>query len=242
MRGIPSLCNALYGHNQETLCSKLIARERNVRYLARIISIGVISTGLMGCTAVRVVTHEPSTAAQDVKAGHYQVDPDHRSLIFKVGHLGFSQFVGRFDIWQAELQFDPITPENSSLSVVIDSTSLSTSSPTMNDVVGGKDMLNVTEFPEIRFNLENIALTGETTGVAHGTLTMVGKSAPVSFNITFNGGAPNPVNRIYTLGFSGNGVLNRRDFGLNAWPIAVENEVYFEIDAEFRLKSDVEKS
>lgn len=189
---------------------------------------------LSSCTAVRVVTHSPSGDATKAPAGLYEVDPDHQSLIFSVGHLGFSRFIGRFDHWTARLNFNPEQPENSRLTVEIDAASLSTPSQTMTDLVQGPDMLDVETHPKIYFTVEDIQLTGETSGDATGILTMAGQSHPVHMNIEFNGGGRNPLSPYYTLGFAAKGVLNRRDFGLNAWPIVVTNEVEFEINVEFR--------
>lgn len=189
---------------------------------------------LGSCTAVRVVTHSPSSDATKAPAGLYEVDPDHQSLIFSVGHLGFSRFIGRFDHWTAQLDFNPQEPDGSALMVEIDAASLSTSSQTMTDLVQGTDMLDIETYPKIHFKIEDIQLTGETSGDATGILTMAGQSHPVHLNIEFNGGGRNPLSPYYTLGFTAKGVLNRRDFGLNAWPIVVTNEVEFEINVEFR--------
>src|SRR4051794_13203947 len=42
-----------------------------------------------------------------VPAGTYQVDKAHTSLLFRVDHLGFSTYTGRFTRLDAQLQFDP---------------------------------------------------------------------------------------------------------------------------------------
>ena len=198
--------------------------------LAILLSIG-------GCTAVRVVTHNPSEDATQAEAGVYTIDPDHRSLILSVNHLGFSNFVGRFDQFEATLDFKPETPELSTLSVSISADSLSTSSPSITRAIKGPDMLNVAEHPEIRFTLERVELTGESTGAAFGHAVMNGQKHEVTFNIDFIGSGRNPLTRLHTLGFSAQGRLNRRDFGLSAWPIAISNDVDFRIDVEFRLAS-----
>ncbi len=47
----------------------------------------------------------PSTAP--VPKGDYTIDKAHTSLIFRVSHLGFSTYTGRFTRVDAELQFNP---------------------------------------------------------------------------------------------------------------------------------------
>lgn len=198
----------------------------------------ILAFSLGSCTAVRVVTHVPTTNATKAPPGIYEVDPDHQSLVFSVGHLGFSRFVARFDEWTGELDFNSQNPEQSTLNVNINATSLSAPTETMTQAIRGPDMLDVATHPEMLFSLRDISLTGETTGRAKGVLTIKGRSADVEMDIEFIGGGRNPLTRYYTLGFSAKGTLNRRDFGLNAWPIAVTNEVDFEIEVEFRKKSE----
>ena len=120
---------------------------------------------------------------------------------------------------------------------MIEADSLSAPTQVMTDAIQGPDMLDVSEYPVISFTIDTIELTGETSGRATGTATIKDQSAAVEMDIKFIGGGKNPLTRLYTLGFSAQGTLNRRDFGLNAWPIAVTNEVDFEIEVEFRKKS-----
>lgn len=197
----------------------------------------ILLFSLSSCTAVRVVTHTPSTDATKAPAGLYEVDPDHQSLILSVGHLGFSRFVARFDRWTGDLDFNAEQPEQSTLTVMIEADSLSAPTQVMTDAIQGPDMLDTSEYPVISFIIDTIKLTGETSGRATGTATIKDRSAAVEMDIAFIGGGKNPLTRLHTLGFSAQGTLNRRDFGLNAWPIAVSNEVDFEIEVEFRKKS-----
>ena len=44
----------------------------------------------------------------ELKAGSYRLDKEHAKLIWKVDHLGFSSYVGRFDRFDASLGFDPL--------------------------------------------------------------------------------------------------------------------------------------
>ena len=53
---------------------------------------------------------EPSRTAAlapNVPAGDYKMDPAHSTLIFRVNHLGFSNYTARFRRFDAQLRFDP---------------------------------------------------------------------------------------------------------------------------------------
>ena len=63
--------------------------------------------------ALALTAYSPFAAALDpatappVPAGAYTVDKLHTSLIFRVSHLGFSSYTGRFTSFDAKLDFDP---------------------------------------------------------------------------------------------------------------------------------------
>ena len=46
-------------------------------------------------------------APAPVPAGAYTLDKAHASLIFRVNHIGFSNYTRRFKRFDAKLQFDP---------------------------------------------------------------------------------------------------------------------------------------
>ena len=57
--------------------------------------------------------------------------------------------------------------------------------------------------------------------------------APVTLDVTFNGGGSNLLTGAYTLGFEARGSVLRSNFGLGAYAPAVGDEVVLEIHAEF---------
>jgi polyisoprenoid-binding protein YceI len=74
----------------------------------------------------------PAAAAPakvDLPAGAYTLDRAHSSLIFRVNHLGFSNYTGRFERFDAQLQFDPNDPATASVTVDVDPKSLDVESP-----------------------------------------------------------------------------------------------------------------
>lgn len=189
---------------------------------------------LSSCTAMRVVTHRVNPDPVDAPAGRYLLDPDHRALLFKVGHLGYTQAVGRFDDFDAVLDFDPADPTASTLKVEIATASADMGSASLDQVVG--ELFDARKFPAIRYESKAITLQGPRSGRIEGVLTMNGRSVPVSLDVTFNGGAPDPLTQQHKLGFSAHGELRRSDFGLGDWVPAVANEVRFEIEAEFNRR------
>src|SRR5687768_13802317 len=73
----------------------------------------------------------PATAEAeaDVPAGSYTIDQAHTSVLFRVSHMGFSNYTARFKRASAQLQFDPRNLAASSVTVNVDAKSLETDYP-----------------------------------------------------------------------------------------------------------------
>src|SRR5689334_12499180 len=107
-------------------------------------------------------TANQGNAAPPVPAGAYQVDKPHSTLIFRVNHLGFSNFTARFTRFDAHLNFDPSRLESSSVTVTVDPRSIdSDNAPTaFLAMLAGKDWLNADDFPALTYRSKSVAVTG----------------------------------------------------------------------------------
>lgn len=180
-----------------------------------------------------IPAHHQTTEPSELTEGAYRLDPDHTALLFKIDHLGFSQFVGRFDRVDAALDFAPNDPQASKLTVLVDMASVHVNPPAFAEELRGPEWFDVERFPEARFESHTIEATGESTGIVRGDLTMHGVTRPMTLDVTFNGGGDNLITGTYTLGFTASGTLKRSDFGLGAYAPAVGDEVELEISVEF---------
>ncbi len=191
-------------------------------------------------------------AVSDAPAGTYVLDPAHTRVLFKVSHLGFSNYIALFTEMDAELVFDPETPTAMRLWARVNPASVETHYPDpaydFNADIAGTSFLDAAEFPEITFASTNIATTGENTANVTGDLTLHGVTAPVTLSVTFNGGyAGHPMDPGGArIGFSATGSLNRSAFemgyGLPApgTTMGVGDAVGLIIEAEF-LNPDAPK-
>jgi polyisoprenoid-binding protein YceI len=197
-----------------------------------LVLLALVCPALGGCGYL-VPHHHQTTAPSALPEGAYRLDPEHATILFKVDHLGFSRLVGRFDRFDATLDFDPQRPEAATLVAVIDVASIDLGLPVFEEELRGPGWLDVERFPEARFASRSIAITGEDTGIVTGDLTLHGVSAPVTLAVTFNGGGSNLLTGAYTLGFEAHGTVLRSSFGLGAFAPAIGDEVLLEIHAEF---------
>ena len=170
---------------------------------------------------------EPTAAAPaeepvDVPAGAYTIDPAHTSVLFRVDHLGFSNYTARFKKANAQLQFDPNNLAASSVTVAVDTKSLETDYPDpkafdFNGMLLGEEWLSAAKHPEITFRSISVEPTGARTMKINGELTMRGITRPMVLDARFNGGyRGHPMDPNARIGFSATGVLKRSEFGLSA--------------------------
>jgi polyisoprenoid-binding protein YceI len=165
----------------------------------------------------------PPAAAAPVPAGAYKLEKSHATLIFKINHLGFSNYTARFKKFDAELLFDPTKLAASTLTATVDARSLETDFPypeqiDFNKELQNKDWLNTAQFPEMKYVSKKIDLIGDKSSNKmriNGELTLRGITKPVVLEATYNGGyAGHPMDPHARIGFSAQGVLKRSEFGM----------------------------
>ena len=188
---------------------------------------------LAGCGSLLPAGHQVKDTAE-LAEGNYRLDPDHATVMFRVNHLGFSTYVGRFNTASASLNFNPAAPEASSLDVTIDIASIDTPSDKLDDILKGDGWFDAARFPTARFVSRIITVTGQDRGTVLGDLTLHGITRAVELSVTFNGGANNLLTGKHTLGFAAIGMLKRSEFGISSLSPAIGEEVELEIHAEFQ--------
>jgi len=204
-----------------------------VKNLGRVSVILSCSVLLMSCD--RLLTPDFNTEITELRSGAYALDPDHAALLFKINHLGFSTFIGRFTEFDATLDFDPENIENSSLEVIVDMASLDVNLPEFAEELRGDNWLDVENFPQAVYRSTSfVESIDENSFVFAGDLTFHGVTAPVNLRIDFNGGGRNFLTRSYTLGFSASASFLRSDFGVDRFTsFGVGDEIELEIHVEF---------
>lgn len=206
-------------------------------------SILAICVLLATAAAARADTSQPQKNATDrVPAGDYTLDKAHASLLFRVNHLGFSHFTGRFTRYDAKLRFDPANPTASSVAVTIDPRSLAVDNPPDGflDQLRGSQWLDVAKHPAMSFKSTHVERASKGALRIDGELNLHGVSRPVALEATFNGGyAGHPMDPHARIGFSAHGTFKRSQFGI-AYGIpapgstmGVSDDVEVIIEAEF---------
>ena len=201
----------------------------------------ILSTVLISLLGLS--TASAADAYSDMPAGMYDLDKTHASFIWKVSHLGLSNYTARFTDFDASIDFNPGKPESSKITASVNPASLETDYPYYEEkdfdkkLIEDKKWFNATMFPEITFKSTKIERTGDSTGTMTGDLTFLGVTKPVSLNVTFNGAMKKqPFSKKPTLGFSAQGELKRSDWGFSTYVPNIGDSIELIIEAEFAME------
>lgn len=204
-------------------------------------TIVVIAAGL----GLAIGLSSAQAAAPTVPSGTYTLDRAHATLLFRVNHLGFSNYTARFKRFDATLQFDPVRLTASSVKVTVDPESLETDFPDplkldFNAQLRGPEWLDTAKYPAMTYVSKHIVSSGKNTFRIEGELTLHGVTKTVILNATYNGGyAGHPMDPQARIGFSARGHLKRSAFGVSAGipapgtTMGVGDDVEVIVEAEF---------
>ena len=171
----------------------------------------------LSTSSVLAAPQQAASAPPPVPAGTYTIDKAHTSLVFRVNHLGFSNYTAQFTKIEGSMHFDPARPELSSIAATVDTGSLELTAPPagFRDTLLGKDWLNAVSFPQITFRSTKVERTGRNTARITGELRLHGLTQAIVLQATYNGGyAGHPMDPHARIGFSAHGSFKRSAFGI----------------------------
>ena len=183
-------------------------------------------------------------------AGRYSVDVNHATLAFSVKHLGLSNYVLRFNAYDATIDLNPDDVASSSISVTIDPTSVDTdyvgdyqgthpdSSFTSweEDLAMSEKFFNAKAHPEISFVSTSVEQgAGDLLSIT-GDLSFLGQTHPVTLTATIVGMLEShPFSGAGAIGFSAEGSFTRSTYGMDFLlnPPLLGDEVTLMFEGEF---------
>lgn len=144
--------------------------------------------------------------------GTYQIDPTHSSIEIIARHLMTTKVRGAFGDFSGEIIVGE-TPDDSSVSVEIQTASINTNTEDRDNHLRSPDFLHVEEHPTASFQSTGVEDKGNGEYVLNGDLTLAGVTKPIAIDFTFAGMATDPWGNARAL-FSGSTEIEREEFGL----------------------------
>lgn len=148
------------------------------------------------------------------------IDPSHSNIGFKVKHLMISTVSGEFGSYSGALIAEGDSFEAASVEFSADVNSISTGNEQRDGHLKSPDFFDAENHPAISFKSNGFSKKGENEFEMTGDLSIRGLSKPVKLAVEFAGIVQDPYGNTKA-GFSINGKINRKDFGL-AWSAVTE--------------------
>jgi polyisoprenoid-binding protein YceI len=149
----------------------------------------------------------------------WKIDNSHSLVEFSARHMMFTTVKGRFANVEGIISDVSDDPTQSSVEVTIDAASITTADPQRDAHLRSADFFDVEQYPTITFKSRRIEGSLNEFKLI-GDLTMRGQTREVSLDVTFNGVGITPFGST-AAGFTAEGKLNRKDWGLN-WNVGLE--------------------
>jgi polyisoprenoid-binding protein YceI len=153
------------------------------------------------------------TAAQ-AQSTTYMIEPTHTFATFEIGHFGVSTNRGRFDKKEGTVQIDR-TAKTGKVQITFDTASINTGTPGFDKHLQSKDFFNVTDFPTMSFTGDKFVFNGDKVTEVSGTLTLLGKTAPLTLKANLFGCYMSPMIKREVCGGDFEGVVDRTAHGMN---------------------------
>jgi polyisoprenoid-binding protein YceI len=167
----------------------------------------------------------------------YKIDPAHSSAHFIVRHLMITNVRGGFTSVQGTVVYDPEDLSGSSIDVVIDVNSLSTSDASRDGHLKSADFLDVEQYPTIIFESKTITKEADGDLLVKGDLAIHGVTKEVTLKVDGPTGEEKDPWGNARIGASAVTKIKRSEFGLT-WNAALESGGFL-IGDDLKLELDV---
>ncbi len=198
----------------------------------------VLATGLLsvlGSLAALSTARAQTRSAGGGEIEHYEIDPVHSTVIFRINHLGVSHFYGRINGPFGEFAFSPDDPADSVFKIRIRAKNVDTNNPNRDGHIKSADFLNARQFPEITFTSKHVAKAGDNTYQVTGDLALHGVTKSIDVQLEHVGTKKLP--RFgHRCGFATTFTIKRSDFGVTYMPELLGDDVTLMIGIEGQKK------
>lgn len=194
------------------------------RFFGRpLLSVAVLATA---CSTVAPPPAQSLTvdALHALPTQRYAISPEDAALDFAVKPLGFPAVRGSFAGFDGAVEIESARDEKIKVRATVDLDSVRFGSDWYENVVKSPAWFDVEHHPEAVFTGELAGWNGEGTGSVQGEITIKGITRPAEFMIRLDCEVAEPCPKD-AVGFSGEIVINRRDFEMNEFRGLVGNEV-----------------
>ncbi|MEP7237774.1 MAG: YceI family protein [Ferruginibacter sp.] len=168
----------------------------------------------------------------------WALDPTHSEVQFKIKHLMITNVTGSFNIFTVSAETEDEDFTKAKVSFTADVNSISTNNEQRDAHLKGADFFDAEKFPQLKFEAtksENVDSDGSYE--LYGDLTIRDVTKNVKLSVEFGGIVKDPWGNTKA-GFTINGKINRKDFGLT-WNAVTEAGGVM-VSEEVRLSAEIQ--
>ena len=148
------------------------------------------------------------------QAASYAIDPTHTFVTFEISHFGTTTNRGRFDKKEGTVEFDRAA-KTGKVTLTVDTTSVNTGTAAFNKHLQSADLFNAEKFPTMTFTADKFVFNGDKVAEVAGTLTLLGKTNPLTLKATNFNCYQNPMLKREVCGGDFEATLDRTAYGMN---------------------------
>ena len=153
----------------------------------------------------------------------WTIDKAHSQVEFGVKHMMFTTVKGQFRDFDATIRLDEANPNDSSVEVTIDASSIDTAVADRDNHLRSADFFDAETHPKLTFRSTRIEGASFVEGeefTVYGDLTIRGTTREIALRSTYEGRGKDPWGQ-EKAAFTAEGKIDRHDFGLT-WNQALE--------------------
>lgn len=166
----------------------------------------------------------------------WALDLSHSEVGFKVKHLMITNVSGAFEKFDGTVEASDDTFADAEIKFTADIDSITTYSEQRDAHLKGAEFFDAEKFPHMIIEATGLEGTGENRKL-NANITLHGVTKAVTLDVDFGGVAKDPWGNTKA-GFSINGKINRKDFGLN-WNAPTEAGGVL-VSEEVRLHAEIQ--
>ncbi len=150
----------------------------------------------------------------------WTIDNTHTQIEFTVKHMMISKVHGQFEKFSGEVNLDVSHPENTTLLVKIETSSVNTRDAKRDGHLRSQDFFNSEKYPTMDFTGKRTVMVDSEHARLIGDLTIRDITKEVELEVEYLGKAKSPWGTT-SIGFAASTRINREDWGLT-WNQALE--------------------
>ena len=152
--------------------------------------------------------------ATSAPAATYAIDPTHTFATFEIGHMGATTNRGRFDKKEGKIEFDRAA-KTGKVEITLDMSSINTGTAMFDKHLQSAELFDAAKFPTAKVVSTGMTFNGDKVAEIAGTLTLLGKTNPVTLKASQFNCYNSPMLKREVCGGDFEATIDRTAYGLN---------------------------